>query len=284
MLIDWFTVGAQALNFVILVWLMKRFLYHPILHAIDKREQRIAAELAAADTKKKEAKKEQDEFQQKNEAFDQQRDQLLRKAKDEAQAERGRLFEEASQEVDALRAKRQEALKNEFQSLRQEITRRSQKAVFAIARKMLLDLAGIKLEQGMSEMFIRRLQELNDGPKETLAKALKTSVDPVLVRSAFELPSEQQAAIQQALNATFASVIQVRFETAPEVISGIELSVNGWRVAWNSADYLALLEKSVDQLLQEKPELQTKVESKPKPKPQAKLKSKPQLAISDEVK
>jgi len=42
MLIDWFTVGAQALNFLILVWLMKRFLYKPVLHAIDEREMRIA--------------------------------------------------------------------------------------------------------------------------------------------------------------------------------------------------------------------------------------------------
>jgi hypothetical protein len=57
MLIDWFTVGAQALNFLILVWLMKRFLYKPILHAIDAREKRIAAELADADAKKAEAKR-----------------------------------------------------------------------------------------------------------------------------------------------------------------------------------------------------------------------------------
>ena len=55
MLIDWFTVGAQALNFVVLVWLMKRFLYKPILDAIDAREKRIAAELADADAKKAEA-------------------------------------------------------------------------------------------------------------------------------------------------------------------------------------------------------------------------------------
>ncbi len=52
MLIDWFTVGAQALNFVILVWLMKRFLYKPILDAIDAREKRIATELADAGRKK----------------------------------------------------------------------------------------------------------------------------------------------------------------------------------------------------------------------------------------
>ena len=51
MLIDWFTVGAQALNFLILVWLMKHFLYKPILNAIDAREKLIATELADAAAK-----------------------------------------------------------------------------------------------------------------------------------------------------------------------------------------------------------------------------------------
>ena len=97
MLIDWFTVGAQALNFLILVWLMKRFLYKPILNAIDAREKRIAAELADADAKKAEAQKERDEFQHKNEEFDQQRAALLSKATDEAKAERQRLLDEARQ-------------------------------------------------------------------------------------------------------------------------------------------------------------------------------------------
>ena len=88
MLIDWFTVAAQALNFLILVWLMKLFLYAPILHAIDAREKRIAAELADAAAKKAEAQKERDEFQRKNEEFDQQHAALLSKATDEAKAER----------------------------------------------------------------------------------------------------------------------------------------------------------------------------------------------------
>ena len=68
MLIDWFTVGAQVLNFLILVWLMKRFLYKPILHAIDAREKRIATELADADAKKAEARTEREELRHKNEA------------------------------------------------------------------------------------------------------------------------------------------------------------------------------------------------------------------------
>ena len=53
--IDWFTVVAQAINFLILVWLLKRFLYKPILHAIDEREKGIAAQLAQAEAKKAEA-------------------------------------------------------------------------------------------------------------------------------------------------------------------------------------------------------------------------------------
>ena len=80
MLIDWFTVGAQAINFIILVWLLKRFLYKPILDAVDAREKRVATELADADAKKAEAEKERDEFQHKNEEFDQQRAALLIKA------------------------------------------------------------------------------------------------------------------------------------------------------------------------------------------------------------
>ena len=78
--IDWFTVVAQAINFLILVWLLKRFLYKPILHAIDEREKGIAAQLAEAEAKKAEAQKERDDFQHKNEAFDQERAALLKKA------------------------------------------------------------------------------------------------------------------------------------------------------------------------------------------------------------
>src|ERR1700727_2967715 len=117
MLIDWFTAGAQALNFLILVWLLRRFLYKPILNAIDAREKRIDAELADAAAKKAEAKKECDDVQHKNDEFDQQRAALLSKATDEAKAERERLLDEARKAADALSAKRQETLKNDAHNL-----------------------------------------------------------------------------------------------------------------------------------------------------------------------
>jgi len=148
----------------------------------------------------------------------------------------------------------------------------------------------------MSEVFTRRLQELDNEAKEGLAKALKTPADPVLVRSAFELPSEQQSAIQHELQETFTADpstplragIQVRFETAPDVISGIELTANGRKVAWSIADYLASLEKSVGELLKEQSKPQAKPEAKPEADPEAqaepKVKSGTKSAAAEEAK
>ena len=254
MLIDWFTVGAQVLNFLILVWLMKRFLYKPILNAIDAREKRIAQELADADATKTEARKERDEFQQKNETFDEQRSALLSKATVEANAERQRLVDEARKAADALSAKRQESLANDARNLNQAITRRTQDEVFAIARKALADLATTSLEERMGAVFTRRLRELNGEAKHVIAKALKTAAEPALVRSAFDLPADQRAGIQNSLNETFSAEVRVRFETAPDLVSGIELSSNGQKVAWSISDYLSSLEKGVGQLLKAKDE------------------------------
>ncbi|HEV3436978.1 MAG TPA: F0F1 ATP synthase subunit delta [Gemmata sp.] len=290
MLIDWFTVGAQALNFLILVWLMKRFLYKPILQAIDAREKRIAMELADADTKKAEALKDRDEFQHKNEEFDQQRAALMSKATGEATVQRQRLLDEARKDVDELRAKRQDALRNEQRNLSQEITRWTQKEVFAITRKTLADLANTSLEERMSEMFIHRLRALIGTAKEQLATALTTSTQPARVRSAFDLPSTQHAAIQKAINETFSADIHIQFETVPELVSGIELSSNGQKVAWSIAEYLATLEKSVGELLHEdtkpvsKPDANSKPDTKvvPKPEPMTGVKSELRIAAKPE--
>jgi len=291
MLLDWFTIGAQALNFLILVWLMKRFLYKPILNAIDAREKLIAKELADADAKKTEAQKERDEFQKKNEEFDQQRAALLTKATDEAKAERLRLVEEARKAADALSTKRQESLVNDARNLNQAINRLTQKEVFAITRKALTDLATTSLEERMGEVFDRRLRELNGQAKTVLGEALKKNSEPALIRSTFDLPEAQRAAIQNALNETFSAEIHVRFETSPDLVSGIELSANGQKVGWTITDYLASLEKGVGELLKEKdkpapkPEVKVepipdapKPEEKPAPKPEVKAEPKPESA------
>ncbi|MEQ1601983.1 MAG: F0F1 ATP synthase subunit delta [Methylophilaceae bacterium] len=254
MLIDWFTVGAQALNFLILIWLMKRFLYQPILHAIDVREKLIAKQLADAESKRTEARQERDEFQRKNKEFDQQRAALLDQAAEDAKAEQQQLLAEARQAVDALKTKRQETLQNDARNLNQAISRRIQQETFTIARKVLTDIATVSLEAQIGEVFTRRLRELDELTKEKLARALETAASPALVRSAFELSAEQRVAIQNALNATFSAEIFIQFKTSPNLISGIELTTNGQKLVWSIADYLGSLEKNVSELLKIKPE------------------------------
>ncbi len=251
MLFDWFTVSAQVLNFLILLFLMWRFLYRPILHAIDEREKRIAAELADADARRTEAQEERDAYRHKNEEFDHQRAALLSRATDEATAERQRLLEEARKAADDLSAKQRESRRSEARHLKQSIGRRTQREVFAIARKALTDLATASLEERLSEVFARRLHAMPDQAKATLADALATATDPALVRSAFDLPPEQRAAIQNAINETFSADVPLRFETAPDLVGGIELTTSGLKVGWSIAAYIGSLERGVDELLKE---------------------------------
>jgi len=287
MLIDWFTIAAQALNFLVLVWLMKRYLYQPILRAIASREQLIAGELKDADSKKAEAQKEREAFEHKNQIFDRHHAALMSKAADEAKAEGQRILDEARKAADALSAKRAETLIQEAHALKKSFTGLAQQEVFAMTRQALTDLAGASLEERMGSVFIGRLGALDAKAKAELAGALKNAAEPALVRSAFELPAAQRAAIQKALAELSGAKVQIQFETAPDLISGIELTTHGRKIAWSIADYLTSLSKGIDDLLQkqeppasvakatEKTTAKAKIKTTPRPKTKSKPKPKP---------
>ncbi|MEP6898192.1 MAG: F0F1 ATP synthase subunit delta [Rhodanobacter sp.] len=273
MLIDWFTVVAQVLNFLILVWLLKRFLYRPILNAIDVREKRIAAEVADANTKKADAQKERDAFEAKNKVFDEQRGALLSKATDQANTERDRLLAEARKTADALKETQNAALQADASKLNQALRDRVQQEVFAITRKALGDLASTSLEERLADVFVQRLGALGDDTKKTLARAISNSSDATVLRTAFDLPAAQQAVIQKALTDTFATDVRIRFETAPALISGIEFTAGGQKLGWTISDYLASLNKSVDDVLAQPPSTPAPTPAPDQPKPAAVIKA-----------
>tara|TARA_R110000737_G_scaffold93541_2_gene126896 strand:+ start:32882 stop:33760 length:879 start_codon:yes stop_codon:yes gene_type:complete len=250
MLIDWFTVAAQVVNFLILVWLLKRYLYQPILHAIDEREQRIAAELADATAKQAQAKTERDTYQDKNTKFDQERDQLLQQVKDNADVERERLLTQTQQAGEALRLKHQKIMARDAENIKKMLSRKTSDEVFAIARKTLSDLATTNLEQQVTQVFIRRLSELKPSAKTALEKALNKTSEPALLSSAFDLSETDRTSIHTAIKKTFGADIDLKFTVSKDLISGIELKANGQKLVWNIADYLLSLEQEVTKLLQ----------------------------------
>jgi len=248
MLIDWFTVGAQSLNFVILVWLMKRFLYQPILNAIDAREKSIADELTRADTISQQAKQEKISYESKNLDFDHQREQLIAEATEAANSERQRLLEVARKTAEALETKQQKALQNKMLALHDTIRQAVQKQLFAMAKNALRDLAAVDIESQIVAVFTQQLRDINNDQKSALQAALKATQLTVL--SSNVLSPDQQSSIATALDELLdkkepGKNNQLLFEQSTDLIGGIELQANGFKIGWSIAEYLHTLESSL---------------------------------------
>jgi len=252
MQVNWFTVIAQILNFIVLVWLLKRFLYKPILNAIDEREKKIAAQIKDAEAKDALAKIEQAEFSKKNESFDKEKKELMDKAIAAANEERQKLLESARNEANELRSKLEKSLKDMQENMSHDIVQKTQQEVFAIARITLSDLASQSLEEQSTNIFIKRLNELTNEEKKQYVEAFKKVSNlpavrqgHIIVQSTFDLPEKQQADIKSAVNEILDTETHIQFKTTPELISGIELTSNGYKLAWSISEYLNSLQKNI---------------------------------------
>jgi F-type H+-transporting ATPase subunit b len=243
MLIDWFTVGAQTLNFIILVWLMKRFLYKPILHAIDAREKKIAGQLAHADELSKQASQAKDSFESKDLELDQQREQLMIEATEAANLERDRLLQESRKIANDLQTKQREALQKEMQELHQSVRKAMQRELFSIAKKALHDLAEVEIEAQMVAVFIKQLGAIDDKQMKAMRAALGSTELQVL--SSSKLSADQQSAIQQSLAELLGNDVELQFNQAPDMIGGLELTTGDYKIGWNIAAYLQDLQASL---------------------------------------
>jgi F-type H+-transporting ATPase subunit b len=276
MKINWFTVIAQIINFFVLVWLLRKFLYKPVLKAIDERENKIASELKDAKAKETEAKKEQAEFLEKNEKFDQQKKKLMDNVIAETNEEREKLLEEARNEAAVLRSKLEKSLDAMQENLEHDIAQKTQEEVFAITRKTLKDLASMSLEEQSVNIFINRLKELKNEEKKKLIDAFKSGSDSIMVQTAFDLPSKQQTEIKSTVNEILGTKTQFQFKTVPKLISGIELTSNGYKLAWSISEYLSSIQKSISETmkaeLKEEPEKMPDTNNKDKKEPKAKQK------------
>ena len=257
MQINWFTVIAQIINFIILVWLLKRYLYKPILSAIDEREKKIVAQIADADAKKAEAIKEQDAFKQKNEKFEQEKKALMDKAVAETNTQREKLLEAARNDANALRTTQENAINDKQQELNDEIAQKTQTGVLAISRKVLADLASVGLEEQMAGIFIKKLGGLNEEEKKQFDNAFKSAQGIVIVKSAMAFTEKEKLDIKNAINGVIGTAPQCQFIVAPELISGIELTSNGYKLAWSVAAYLNSFEKSINGTAKAKQEAET---------------------------
>jgi F-type H+-transporting ATPase subunit b len=245
MQINWFTVIAQILNFLVLVWLMKKYLYKPILEAVDAREKKIADELADAANKMSEAKKEQEDFKQKNVAFDQQKKELMDKATSDAENERQKLLDAAKTEAADVKQKIEDASKELQKNLNDEFAQKIQQEVFSITRKVLSELASTNLDEQSVHVFIQKINTLSEKDKKQFTDAFQSDSTPITINSAFDLKDEQKQSIQASISTILGEGHTYNFTTDPKMIGGLELATNGYKLSWSVSAYINSLEKSI---------------------------------------
>ncbi|MEJ2004941.1 MAG: F0F1 ATP synthase subunit B [Cyclobacteriaceae bacterium] len=244
MKINWFTFIAQVINFLVLMWLLKRYLYKPILNAIDKRENKIRNELKDAENTKKNAEKEQAEFQKKNAAFDKHKNEMMEKMLADVDEEKQKLNHKIRKEANDLKEQLEKDLAEAQESKEREITQKVTGEALAIARKILSDISSTGLEEQTVNTFIQKIRGLSEDEKKNLISALRSNSESIQVLSAFQLSSGQQDFITDSLSKELNTPKgQFEFGTAPDLISGIELSANGYKLSWNLSEYIRELKK-----------------------------------------
>ncbi|MBN1218324.1 MAG: F0F1 ATP synthase subunit B [Anaerolineae bacterium] len=260
MQIDWFTVVAEIINFLILVALLKYFLYNRIIGVANQREAKIVNRFKEANQKAEEARQEAESYRSQQEELEARREELLNQAKQETGERRKTLLQQAHEEVEEAKQQWRETLRREQESFLRELRQRTGQQTYALSRRALADLANARLEQQMIEVFIERLKNLDDETRAAIAESLQNSVEAMTIASVFEIPQETRLNLLDILQNQFDGKLEGHFETSSDLICGIELRTNGHKVGWSLEHYLATLERNLARTLEE--ELQPRSQQK----------------------
>jgi F-type H+-transporting ATPase subunit b len=236
--IDWITVSAQIVNFLVLVWLLKRFLYQPVIRAMDKREQRIAERLEEAQHREQQAQAQQQQYLEKESELDQRREAILNQARDEADKQRRQLTDLAREEVSEKQKQWQQQAEQEKDAFLKTLRNKSSDAIQAICRKALRELANTELEEQVIDSFIHHLKSLDKISRDAMVQAVDKASEPMHIRTAFELDSSVRARITRAMHEHIAEGVDIDYGISERLLCGIELSAGGQRLSWSLAGYL----------------------------------------------
>jgi F-type H+-transporting ATPase subunit b len=243
--VNWFTVIAQVINFFIFVWLLKKFLYKPVLKAIDDRENLISSQIEDAKLIKTNAIKVQEEFNQKVETFELEKKDIMDQAIVEAEKERNRILEQTRTETNLQLTKRKSTLKEMQDIAEKSLSSKISEEVFKLVRKTLADLASTDLETQIVYKFIKKIHDLSQAEKQKFLDAFEDTSNSIVVQSSFDLNLPLRNEIENTIKKLSPNEIKFQFRVKPELISGIELILNGYKVSWNVSDYLKVAEINI---------------------------------------
>jgi len=245
MLIDSFTIIAQIINFLILVYLLKRFLFNRIIKIMDEREKQITDHMQDAETAKEAAQKELEEQRRIREELQEKWNEMLSQAKKDAQKKREELVKDARSKIDEEQKNWREAILKQRTAFLRDLRHLSCEQVCQMSRKVLSDLAGEKLENQLIENFLIQLGKLSKEEKDDFIRFINKDERKIWVDSSFQLNREKESEIRKILEKIIGDKVEINFKVSPKLICGIETRTEGKKISWNIENYLDGLEEQL---------------------------------------
>lgn len=246
---DGLTFGAQVLNFLILVVLLRKFLYRPVTRALDRREEAIAGRWEEVREERETARERAEALARRHEELEEEREAALGEVRREAEELRGRLVEEARREAEEVRRRWLRSVELDREAFLAELRERTGREMYRTLRRALGDLADRDLEVRMVEVFLERLGGLSAAEREDFAEAAREAGGRAIVRTRFELPGELRERVAEAVREHLADDLEVRFEPTEDPLCGLELTAGDRKLAWSLESWIGDLEARVSRLL-----------------------------------
>jgi len=235
--IDLTTLILEIVNFLVLVWLLKHFLYQPVLNVVRQRQQDIQARLAEAEDARAEAEQVRRDYQSRLETLATEQREARQRLEEELQARR----DKALQQIRAAAAVEEEKLKNARQNLDDQWRRETEQQSLLLATRfvsrILQVLADDYLHQRLTDFAIKSLAQLGDDEVESLRATLDDN-STMTVHCAFPLQDSQRQALQDWARQRLGVEAAAGCVADSRLIAGIRLAIGSWSLGFNLADEL----------------------------------------------
>ncbi|NDV27628.1 ATPase [Desulfovibrio sp. JC010] len=237
MLLDWFTIIAQIVNFFVLIALLRMFLYRPIVTAMQERKERVAQETRALREARDKAEIINVELRRKREELENRESEVMAEIHAEAERWRNQAMESARGEIETMRREWLAALEREKESVALNLRKKLTHEVSATAARIVQDLSGSDLEQLILSGFMQRI--------DAEARDVDCGNSEILIRTGFEHTDLQEQKLKQLLEELFPVQNERIFSNDPRLGLGIELIAGDRKWEWNLSSYVTELESKI---------------------------------------
>lgn len=220
--IDWWTLGLQAINVLILIWILARFFYRPVAAIIEQRRADAAKLLSDAAAMRAGAEAEKSALQATRAGFAMERDRLLSDARKQIETERAAMLRQASERIETLRSEQEAVLARERKAVERSVINQASKIAVEIAQKLLERLPTQQALAIFLDALSHQIQALPPKTRELLGASARAGA--VYVATSSPLSQTEELQCQKAIEIALGTATKIVFRADPRLIAGIELS------------------------------------------------------------